>query len=102
MYLFILAHVPISQTVLSSLTSLTTSSLTKYPGLYYRCIFLVVPARVALLQSINIWVGDSGVSIYCMNNRCRGSNISKGSGTGTVGVHREAMTASIIMDIAGT
>ena len=61
-----------------------------------------VLARGTLLQSANIWVGDSGASIHCMNDRCRGSNIHEGSGTGTIGAHGKAMTASIIMDIAGT
>ena len=43
---------------------------------------LVVPARVALLQIANMWVSDSGKSVHCMNNRCRGSNIHEGSGVG--------------------
>ena len=30
---------------------------------------LAVPARVALLQGTNIWVGDSGVSVHHTNNR---------------------------------
>ena len=63
---------------------------------------LAVPARVALLQSTNIWVGDSGASVHCMNKRDGGSNIHKGSGPGTLGTHGKAMTASSIMDIAGT
>ena len=40
---------------------------------------LAIPARVALLQSTNIWVGDLGASTHFMNNRCRGSNIHEGS-----------------------
>ena len=63
---------------------------------------LALPARVALLQSANIWVGDLGASLDCMNNRCGGSNICKGSGIGTIGTHGEAMTTSSIMDISGT
>ena len=63
---------------------------------------LAVPAGVALLQSANIWVGDSGASVHCTNDRCRGSNIHEDSGTGTVGAHGGAMTASSIMDITGT
>ena len=30
---------------------------------------LAVPARVVLLQSANIWVGDSGASVHCTNDR---------------------------------
>ena len=33
-----------------------------------------VPARVALLQSANIWVSDLVAFVHCMNNRCGGSN----------------------------
>ena len=46
-------------------------------------------------------LGDLGAS-HCTNNRCRGSNIHEGSGTGTIGAHGGAMTASSIMDITGT
>ena len=63
---------------------------------------LAVPSRVAMLQSANIWVGDSGASVHCINDRCRGSNTCKGSGTGTMGAHGKAMTVSSIMDIVGT
>ena len=63
---------------------------------------LAVLARVALLQSTNIWGGHLVASLPCTHNRCRGSNILKGSGAGTTGAHGEAMTASNIMDIAGT
>ena len=63
---------------------------------------LAVPARVALLQSTNIWVGDSEASVHCVNDRCRGSNIHEDSGTGTLGAHGEATTASSIMDTAAT
>ena len=63
---------------------------------------LAVPTRVALLQSTNIWVGDLGVSVHCLNDRVRGSNIHQGSGTGTIGEHGDAMTARSIMDTAGT
>ena len=62
---------------------------------------LAVPARVALMQSINICVDDSGAFVHCTNNRCGGSNVCKGSGTGTVGEHGKAITASSIMDITG-
>ena len=48
---------------------------------------LAVTARVDLLQSTNIWVGDLGVSVHSIINRCRGSNTCKGSGAGTVGAH---------------
>ena len=37
-----------------------------------------------------------------MNNRHGGSNICKDSGKGTVGAYGEAMSASSIMNIAGT
>ena len=63
---------------------------------------LAIPARVVLLQSANIWVGDLGASVHCTNNRCGGINIHEGSGTGTIDAHGKAMTASSIMDIAGT
>ena len=63
---------------------------------------LAIPAKVALLQSANIWVGDLVAYVDCMNNRCGGSNICEGSGTGTIGTHGEAMTTSSIMDITGT
>ena len=55
---------------------------------------LAIPSRVTLLQSTNIWVGDFRASVHCTNNKCGGSNISKGNG--------EAMTASSIIDVAGT
>ena len=42
------------------------------------------------------------MSAYCSNGRHGGSNIHEGSGTGTIGVHGEAMAASSIMEIAGT
>ena len=61
---------------------------------------LAVLARVAILQYANIWVGDFESSVPCTNDRSRGNNIHEGSGTGTVGAHGEAMTASSIMDIA--
>ena len=54
------------------------------------------------MQSPNIWVSDLEVSVHCMNNECKGSNIHEGSDTGTIGAHGEAMTANRIMDIAGT
>ena len=54
-----------------------------------------------LLQSDNIWVGDSGASVHCTNDRHGGSNIHEGNGTGTIGLHGEAMTDSSIMDITG-
>ena len=63
---------------------------------------LTIPSRVALLQNANIWVGDSGASAHCTNNRHGNSNIHEGSGTGIIGAHGKAMTASSIMDIAGT
>ena len=63
---------------------------------------LEVLARVALLQSTNVWVGDSGASVHCTNSRCRGSNIHEGIGAGTIGAHSKAMTASRILVIAGT
>ena len=63
---------------------------------------LAVPARVALLQRVNIWVGNSRASVHFMNDRHGGSNLCEGSGTGTIGAHGKAMTASNIMDIAGT
>ena len=47
-------------------------------------------------------VGELGASVHCTNDWCRGSNICKGSGTGTIGAHCEAMTASSMMDVAGT
>ena len=62
---------------------------------------LAIPARVVLLQSANIWVGDLGASVHCTNNRHGDNNIHKGSGAGSVGDHRKAMTASSIMDTAG-
>ena len=62
----------------------------------------VVPARVALLHSTNVWVGDLRVPVHSTNDRCRASNIQEGSGTGTMGTHGQAMTASSILDIAGT
>ena len=62
----------------------------------------VVPVRVALLQSTDIWVGDSGASVHSTNERCRGSNMCKGNGAGTIGAHDRVITASSIMDIAGT
>ena len=37
-----------------------------------------------------------------MNYRCGGNNIHEGCGAGTVGAHGKVMTASSIMDIAGT
>ena len=58
--------------------------------------------RVALLQSANIWVGDMGASVHYTSDRCGGSNICEGSGAGTIDTHGKAMTASSIMDIAGT
>ena len=63
---------------------------------------LAIPAKVSLLQSTNIWVSGLGSSVDCTNDRCGGSNICGGSGTSTVGAHSEAMTASSIIDIAGT
>ena len=63
---------------------------------------LVAPARVALSQSANIWVGDLGASVHCTNNRSRGSNIDEVSAAGTMCAHDEAITASSKMDIART
>ena len=40
--------------------------------------------------------------MHCTNDKIRISNIHGGSGTGTVGAHGKAMTASSIMDIVGT
>ena len=57
---------------------------------------------MALLQSASIWVGDLGASAHPTNNRHGGSNIHEGSGAGTIGPHGKSMTASSIMDIAGT
>ena len=57
---------------------------------------------MTLLQSTNIWVGDLGASVYCTNDRHGKGNLHKGIGTGTIGAHCKAMTASSIMDIAGT
>ena len=45
---------------------------------------LAISAKVALLQSTNIWVSDSGAYVHCINNRSGGSNILRGSGTGTI------------------
>ena len=63
---------------------------------------LAEPAKVALLQSANIWVGNLEVSFHCTNDRSSGGNTHEGSGTDTIGAHGEAMTASRIMDIART
>ena len=54
---------------------------------------LAVPARLALLQSSNIWVGNLGAFIHCKNNRCGGSNTHEGSGAGTMGAHGEYLEA---------
>ena len=62
---------------------------------------LAVLARVALLQSAFIWVGDSGASLHCTNDRHGGSNICEGSGTGSIGALGMAMTASSIIYIPG-
>ena len=51
---------------------------------------LVLQVRVALLQSTNIWAGNSGVSVHCINDRTQGINIHERSSVGT---------ASSIMDI---
>ena len=63
---------------------------------------MAVPARVALLQYANIWVGDLGASLHCTNDSHGASKKHEGSSTGTIGAHGMAMTASSIMDIAGT
>ena len=63
---------------------------------------LAVLARVVLLQSANIWVGDSEASVHCTNDRTKCTNIHKGSVIDTMCAHGEAMTASSIMDIPGT
>ena len=63
---------------------------------------LVVLAKVALVQSINIWVGDSGASVHCTNYRTRGINVHEGNSIGAVGAHGEIMTASSTMDITRT
>ena len=63
---------------------------------------LAISAKVVLLQSANIWVGDLGSSVHCMNDRCGVCTIHEGSDTGTVGAHSKAMTVHSIMDIAGT
>ena len=61
---------------------------------------LAIPAYMALLQSTNIWVSDSGASVNFTNNRCGGSNVHEGSGAGAIGAHSKAMTSSSIMDTA--
>ena len=63
---------------------------------------LAVLARVTLLQSTNIWVGDFGASIHCTNDRSGGSSIREGSGIGTMGAHGKAMVASSIMGTVRT
>ena len=63
---------------------------------------LAVPAKVALLQSANIWMADLGVSIHCMNDETGGINVHEGGNVGTMGTHSEATTASSIIDIART
>ena len=63
---------------------------------------LAVPARVALLQSADIWVGDLGASVLCTNDRHGGINIREGSSADIIGAHGEVMTVSSIMDIPGT
>ena len=63
---------------------------------------LAIPAKVALLQSANILVHDLGASVHCMNDRNGDSNIHEGSGAGSVGALHKTMTASRIMDTAGT
>ena len=59
----------------------------------------IIPARLALLQSTNNWVGDLGTSVNCTNDRCKDSNIHEGSGAGTIGTNGKAMTACSIMDM---
>ena len=61
-----------------------------------------VAAKVALLQSTSIWICDSGASVHCMDDKMGGINIHEGGIIGTMGDHDEAMTASSIMDVAGT
>ena len=61
-----------------------------------------VPAKMALLQSINIWLGDLEASIYCMNDKTGGINIYEGGGVGTMGMDGEAITASGMINNAGT
>ena len=61
---------------------------------------LAVPAKVTILQSTNIWVGDLGVSVHCTNDRTGGINIHEGSSIGTMGGHGDATTAISIVDIA--
>ena len=64
---------------------------------------LAIPARVALLQSTDVWVGDLGTPVHCMNHRQGGSNIHKANDTGTVCAHGKAMIAiSIILRSACT
>ena len=64
---------------------------------------LAALARVALLQSTQIWVGELGASVICTNDRIRGSNIYEGSCcTGTMSTDDEAMTASGMINIART
>ena len=63
---------------------------------------LAVPAKVALVQSANVWVGDLLLSVHCMNNRHGGTNIYEDSGASTVGAHGKTITVSSIMDIFET
>ena len=63
---------------------------------------LAVLAKVAMLQSINIWVGDSGASVHCTNDRTKDINIHEGGGIGTMDMHGETMTASSSIDSART
>ena len=61
-----------------------------------------IPAKVELLQSANVWVGDLGASVHCTNDRHGHSNTHKGNGGGTIGAYGKDMSASSIMDISGT
>ena len=63
---------------------------------------LAVSVKVSLLQSTNIWVGDSRASIHYTNGRTRVIYIHEGGSIGNVGEHGEIMTASSIMDITRT
>ena len=63
---------------------------------------LFVLAKVALLQSTNIWICDAGASLHCMNDTTRGINSHQNGSNGIMGVHGGANTASSIMDTTGT
>ncbi len=62
---------------------------------------VAVPQSMALLQHKDIWVGDTGVSVHCMNNITGAHDIREPPSVTTLGQHGTAATARKLVDIHG-